>query len=459
MSATRTLPFSKIPLPDGEEFKPGPRKDEKTNAALARSFLVDPTLIVRQSVETNANTSALEETKRKTAAELQREKIAEQAKAVELARYGRGVTAGSYREQTSPDNYDDLDRSQQSPVQTRTRFEGIDSPNKGGGGGVPKVDTMNMSQTNASWMSGQETKVVTYRQKWQQDELKGGALSGRMTEEMMEEHISNLEKLEELKEHLVHMNETREKEKEERKRRLQGMHIFERLDDKREERILTRHEKRQREWEEFRTRMVKKLGKHHDPDNLVFNRAEEWRAMLEEKDLLMKAQPIESRQGSNLWQMSLRDAWTRYIAVGGPFSGLEMPYIDRPELRPDSIYTIRNPFNDTTQYPTREVREIDSRTHQDLGPLINPETKQPYTRADLGITVHPSMNLNKTKKSRQHLPDEQTHKEYAKHTYRKALAILQPTEVAEFDELKVEGSGYQTTFERQVCEIELHDMK
>jgi hypothetical protein len=39
--------------------------------------------------------------------------------------------------------------------------------------------------------------------------------------------------------------------------------------------------------------------------------------------------------------MSLRDAWTRYIAVGGPFSGLEMPYIDRPELRPDSIYTIR----------------------------------------------------------------------------------------------------------------------
>ena len=41
------------------------------------------------------------------------------------------------------------------------------------------------------------------------------------------------------------------------------------------------------------------------------------------------------------WQMSLRDAWTRYIAVGGPFSGLEMPYIDRPELRPDSVYTIR----------------------------------------------------------------------------------------------------------------------
>jgi len=128
------------------------------------------------------------------------------------------------------------------------------------------------------------------------------------------------------------------------------------------------------------------MYQERDPDNLVFNRAEEWRATLEEKELLSKAQPVEQRQvriththimyiyiyiytvththimyiyiyicthththkhtrthtqGSNLWQMSLRDAWTRYIAVGGLFSGLEMPYIDRPELRPDSIYTIR----------------------------------------------------------------------------------------------------------------------
>jgi hypothetical protein len=34
----------------------------------------------------------------------------------------------------------------------------------------------------------------------------------------------------------------------------------------------------------------------------------------------------------------------RYISVGGPFSGLEMPFIDRPELRPDTMYYVRNPF-------------------------------------------------------------------------------------------------------------------
>ena len=117
--------------------------------------------------------------------------------------------------------------------------------------------------------------------------------------------------------------------------------------------------------------------------------------MLEEKELLMQAQPIESRQGSNVWQMSLRDAWTRYIAVGGPFSGLEMPYIDRPELRPDSIYTIRNPFNNTEQYANELC--LDPKTGQ---PATNPKTKQPYTRRDLGVTVHPSLNLDKVRPSR-----------------------------------------------------------
>ena len=149
--------------------------------------------------------------------------------------------------------------------------------------------------------------------------------------------------------------------------------------------------------------------------------------MLEEKELLMQAQPIESRQGSNVWQMSLRDAWTRYIAVGGPFSGLEMPYIDRPELRPDSIYTIRNPFNNTEQYANELC--LDPKTGQ---PATNPKTKQPYTRRDLGVTVHPSLNLDKVKQSRQHLPGEQTRKQWAKQAYSKALTILQPSEVLSY---------------------------
>jgi hypothetical protein len=38
------------------------------------------------------------------------------------------------------------------------------------------------------------------------------------------------------------------------------------------------------------------MYQERDPDNLVFNRAEEWRATLEEKELLSKAQPVEQRQ-------------------------------------------------------------------------------------------------------------------------------------------------------------------
>ena len=52
---------------------------------------------------------------------------------------------------------------------------------------------------------------------------------------------------------------------------------------------------------------------------------------------MFKATPIEKRQGGNVWQMSLRDCWTRYIGVGNMFSGLEIPFEDRPELQPDKV--------------------------------------------------------------------------------------------------------------------------
>jgi len=47
---------------------------------------------------------------------------------------------------------------------------------------------------------------------------------------------------------------------------------------------------------------------------------------------------------------------------------------------------------------------IDPRTGK---PRVNEKTKQPLTRKDLGISTHPSLNLDKSRKSRAHLPDEQ----------------------------------------------------
>jgi hypothetical protein len=32
-----------------------------------------------------------------------------------------------------------------------------------------------------------------------------------------------------------------------------------------------------------------------------------------------------------------RDCWTRYIGVGNMFSGLEIPFEDRPELQPNKV--------------------------------------------------------------------------------------------------------------------------
>jgi len=422
--------------------------------ALARSFLVDPAILARQVSETMQADPETGEPKKKSNAELQQEKLAEQAKAVELARYqaqGRGMhTASSMRASAaqSPDNHHSGSPATPKTLGTKTRFEDDGGGDTQKSGGMTKVNPLGLSQTGASMMSAQDTQIEKKTRKWETEAREGGALSGRLTETIITEHMDNLSKLEELEEHIRHISETKEKEREERKKRLQSMHIFERFDDVREKRILTRHEKRQREWDEFRERMVKKLGKEKDPDNLVINRAEEWRAMLEEKELLVKAKPIEQRQGSNVWQMSLRDAWTRYISVGGPFSGLEMPYIDRPELRPDSIYTIRNPFNNTEAYPDEVL--IDPKTGQ---PKINPKTKQPYTRKEIGISVHPSMNLDKTRRSRATVPGEEPHKDGVKRANSKALTILKPAEVF-FDGLCVEGAGFETRFEHERAEQE-----
>jgi hypothetical protein len=87
-------------------------------------------------------------------------------------------------------------------------------------------------------------------------------------------------------------------------------------------------------------------------------RAEDYRRVIEESDLMFKATPIEKRQGGNVWQMSLRDCWTRYIGVGNMFSGLEIPFEDRPELQPEKIESIGRPLRDAA--PGKRKPLVDS---------------------------------------------------------------------------------------------------
>ena len=224
-----------------------------------------------------------------------------------------------------------------------------------------------------------------------------------------------------------------------RVKKLQSMHVFQRYDEVRERRILTRHEKRQAEWETFRQRMIKRRGQvgkkrggqsgHMDPDEaiiqrglqradeLVFDRMESYRMMLEEKALLAKATPIEKRHGGNVWQMSLRDAWTAYISIGGQFSGLEMPVEDRPELQPETMYSVRKPFA-TTSLAERRIQRI-----------------RRITRDDPSVEFEPFRI------------------DVLKSQYSEAIKVLQPAEV-EFDDLHITGVGLEQQYEYMLVDVQ-----
>ncbi|EKX34919.1 hypothetical protein GUITHDRAFT_166109, partial [Guillardia theta CCMP2712] len=232
-------------------------------------------------------------------------------------------------------------------------------------------------------------------------------MSPGLNTSMYYEQQENLDKESELRKSLKILEETKRREREERHKKLKALHIFQRFDQVKEQRILTRHEKRQAEWEAFRARMAKRLNK--DPDDLVINRAEEFRMLLEEKDILGKVVPIEKRHGANLWQMSLRDAWTRYLTVGSIFSGLEMPFVDKPDLRPEMITYIRQPFKES------------------------------------------NVVLNKTRKSRAEVPDEVSYVEEYKKQYSKSLGVLQPHE-PELANIYIQGVGLEREYNQKLQE-------
>ena len=54
------------------------------------------------------------------------------------------------------------------------------------------------------------------------------------------------------------------------------------------------------------------------------------------------------------------DCWTRYIGVGNMFSGLEIPFEDRPELQPDKVDVTRHTSHVThhTSHVTRHTSHV-----------------------------------------------------------------------------------------------------
>ena len=119
------------------------------------------------------------------------------------------------------------------------------------------------------------------------------------------------------------------------------MLIHEQMAKGKETRALVKWEKHSREWERFKVRMSHQLGK--TVDELVFSRAEEWREMLEDFQLLQKAEPPEEASNPDQWEMSLRNAWTKYVSVGNSLSGLYLRIATRSDDDLHNFVRIQRP--------------------------------------------------------------------------------------------------------------------
>ncbi|KAG6954413.1 hypothetical protein JG688_00012352 [Phytophthora aleatoria] len=132
-----------------------------------------------------------------------------------------------------------------------------------------------------------------------------------------------------------------EKENDARKRReeavahrkwLNSLPIHERVSQQRQQNALRKWRQMNRDWETFKIRAARRLGKA--PQELVMSRAAAYREQREMYDALQKARPLSDKVGEDIWLVSLRNEGTRYVPVGNIFSGLFCPIRESTKLGP-----------------------------------------------------------------------------------------------------------------------------
>ncbi|POM68658.1 Hypothetical protein PHPALM_15156 [Phytophthora palmivora] len=166
---------------------------------------------------------------------------------------------------------------------------------------------------------------------------------------------------------------------------LNSLPIHERVAQQRQRNALRKWRQMSRDWETFKARAARKLGK--TPQELVMSRASTYREQREMYDTLQKARPLNDKVGEDIWLVSLRDEGTRYVPVGNIFSGLFCPIRESTKIGP----RVRRPLD---YYNSKE-----SHPHEISRPMSKLEKR--------------SLNLLERKKWR----------------LRKQLEILQPHEV------------------------------
>lgn len=141
---------------------------------------------------------------------------------------------------------------------------------------------------------------------------------------------------------------------------LKSLPINERLIHQRRQNALKRWQKINIDWEAFKSRTSRRLGKSED--QLVMSRASEYREQMEMYDALQKARPLSEKVGSDIWLVSLRGDGTRFVPVGNIFSGLYCPIRESTRIGP----RIRRPLDftqaDDTQRLARHVSLMEKRS-------------------------------------------------------------------------------------------------
>lgn len=198
-----------------------------------------------------------------------------------------------------------------------------------------------------------------------------------------------------------HAKKLHVKDEEGEKKLLEYLPVNERLSIEKESKVLTRWQERQKDWEriegtisrKIRTKLMNhKVNRSATSRPLMMTTTDEYRARLEEYDLIQSAIPLKDKFSENAWQMTLRGGGPIHVPVGHIFSGLECE-IDMHTTAPKMV---RKPK------PTQAVGKNDTFLEQTDNLLkkrkkyeknileIRPHT---LTYRDAGNLVVNSMNL------------------------------------------------------------------
>lgn len=136
-------------------------------------------------------------------------------------------------------------------------------------------------------------------------------------------YFTNLEKLK------LHAENIQKIESSEEKALMEFLPVNEKFSFNKEGKVLTRWQERQRDWDRIQTQIQRKINsKIKKP--LMMSTTDEFRAKLEELDLVQASIPIEERFTETTWQTQLRGGGAIRVAVGHIFSGLECEYDTKP---------------------------------------------------------------------------------------------------------------------------------